>query len=43
MPESRGDRKGKRGEGFLEAREYEFIGADLKIEPRTSYTIKTVH
>lgn len=43
MPECRGDRKGRRGEGFLAALMYEFIGTDLKIGPRTSYTIKNVH
>lgn len=40
MPQSRGGRKGRRGECFLAAFMYKFIGADCKIEHRTSYTIK---
>lgn len=40
MPQSRGGRKGRRGECFLAALMYKFIGAARKIGHRTSYTIK---
>ena len=40
MPQSGGGRKGRRGECFLAALLYKFMGAACKVGHRTSYTIK---